>query len=183
MSKLLSNAYAYSNGLIKYLYYKIVPNNVQFGIPVRVFCRAEANLYKDAKVIIGKGVRIDKGARVACTSNAFLEIEDSVSIGANNFVICRERIKIGKNTILGPNVLIYDHDHKINTGRVERKEFVTSEVVIGQNCWIGAGTIILKGTHIGDNCVIAAGSVVSGDIDSNKKLIQKRKTELFCLND
>ena len=35
---------------------------------------------------------------------------------------------------------------------------------IGENCWIGAGSIILPGVTIGDHTVIGAGSVVIKDI-------------------
>ncbi|WP_373870015.1 DapH/DapD/GlmU-related protein [Weissella soli] len=38
---------------------------------------------------------------------------------------------------------------------------------IGENCWIGSGTVIVPGVRIGDNTVIAAGSVVTKDIPDN----------------
>lgn len=40
-------------------------------------------------------------------------------------------------------------------------------VHIGQNCWIGAGVVIVPGITIGDNVVIGAGSVVTKDLPSN----------------
>ncbi|WP_202171413.1 DapH/DapD/GlmU-related protein [Bacillus sp. USDA818B3_A] len=40
-------------------------------------------------------------------------------------------------------------------------------VKIGDNCWIGAGSIICPGVTIGDNSVIGAGSVVTKDIPAN----------------
>jgi len=46
--------------------------------------------------------------------------------------------------------------------------------VIGDNVWIGAGCIILRGTVIGDNCVIGAGSVIKGKIESNTLITQRR---------
>ncbi|MCI8618868.1 MAG: hypothetical protein HFG44_02185 [Oscillospiraceae bacterium] len=38
---------------------------------------------------------------------------------------------------------------------------------IGENCWIGAGAVILPGVSIGDNTVIGAGSVVTKNIPAN----------------
>lgn len=38
---------------------------------------------------------------------------------------------------------------------------------IGENCWIGAGALIMPGVTIGDNVVIGAGSVVTKDVPSN----------------
>lgn len=37
-------------------------------------------------------------------------------------------------------------------------------IVIGDDVWIGARSIILKGVHIGKGAVIAAGAVVSRDV-------------------
>ena len=90
-------------------------------------------------------------------------------------LVCHEKIQIGDNTIFGPNVLIYDHDHLFDTeSGVKRKEYVSSEIVIGNNCWIGANTVILRGTHIGDNCLVGAGSVVKGTFPAGTKIIQSR---------
>jgi acetyltransferase-like isoleucine patch superfamily enzyme len=37
-------------------------------------------------------------------------------------------------------------------------------IVIGDDCWIGAGTTVLPGVTIGDGCTIGAGSVVTRDV-------------------
>jgi acetyltransferase-like isoleucine patch superfamily enzyme len=38
---------------------------------------------------------------------------------------------------------------------------------IGQNCFIGARSIILPGVEIGDNCVVGTGSVVTKNVPAN----------------
>ncbi len=58
-------------------------------------------------------------------------------------------------------------------------EFAYGDVKIGSNCWIGAGTIILKGTNIGNGCIVAAGSVVKGHIPDDSVCVQKRQTSLL----
>ena len=40
-------------------------------------------------------------------------------------------------------------------------------VVIGEGCFLGANSIILKGTTLGKNVVVGAGSVVSGTFPDN----------------
>ena len=40
-------------------------------------------------------------------------------------------------------------------------------VTIGEDCWIGGGTVICPGVTIGDRCIIGAGSVVTKDIPSD----------------
>ena len=94
-----------------------------------------------------------------------------------------EKIDIGKNTILAPGVLIYDHDHKYGIYGVKKHEFVNSPIKIGENCWIGAYSVILRGSSIGDNCVIAAHSVVKGNVPDGSVYIQKRETVLIKKSD
>ena len=43
-------------------------------------------------------------------------------------------------------------------------KYKTAPVEIGNNVWIGANCVILRGTKIGDNCVVAAGSVIKGRV-------------------
>ena len=84
-------------------------------------------------------------------------------------------MQIGKNVSFGPNVVMFDHNHVMHKECGARNaEFTYGEIVIGDNAWIGAGTIVLAGSHIGRNCVIAAGSVVKGTIPDNTMMIQKR---------
>lgn len=76
-------------------------------------------------------------------------------------------IKIGKNTMLAPNVQIYTAYHPIDPKlRISGIEY-GSPVTIGDNVWIGGGAIINPGVTIGDNVVIGSGSVVTKDIPSN----------------
>lgn len=73
-------------------------------------------------------------------------------------------ITIGARTMFGPgvNVLTATHETSVRSRR-EMKEFA-KPIVVGEDCWIGAGAIILPGVTIGDGCTIGAGSVVSRDI-------------------
>ena len=76
---------------------------------------------------------------------------------------------------MGPNACIYDHDHDFRAG-LDELRFKTAPVVIGKNCWIAAGTVILMGTTIGDNCMIGAGCILKGNIPANSVVTQKRET-------
>ena len=70
---------------------------------------------------------------------------------------------------MAPNVLIYDHNHLFDAKHgVYQRDFSIGEVIIGKNCWIGAGAIILKDVHIGDHSVVGAGSVVTKDVPAGE---------------
>ena len=117
--------------------------------------------------LIGHNFRTRNNVEINVRDKAELIIDDNVFINSNTIITCRDRIYIGKNTIIAPNVMIFDHDHKIQNGRVLHNDYELNEIIIGKNVWIGAGSIILRGSKIGDNSIIAAQSVVKGEIPSN----------------
>ncbi len=73
-------------------------------------------------------------------------------------------ISVGNNVVLAPNVHILAHD-------TSTKPFLgytkVADVNIGNQVFIGAGTIVLPGVNIGNNVIIGAGSVVSKSIPDN----------------
>ncbi|WP_242536953.1 sugar O-acetyltransferase [Vagococcus fluvialis] len=88
------------------------------------------------------------------------------------------KITIGDNALIAPNVQIYTAFHPTNAnerfgeisieGNFEFCKTQTAPVNIGDNVWIGGGAIIMPGVTIGNNVVIGAGSIVTRDIPSNK---------------
>lgn len=75
-------------------------------------------------------------------------------------------IYVGSYTMFGPNVTVATAAHPISPECRKKDYQYNLPVHIGENCWIGAGAIILPGVNIGDNTVIGAGSVVTKDIPS-----------------
>jgi len=74
-------------------------------------------------------------------------------------------ITVGEGTLFGPAVTIATVGHPINP--TMREYMYCDHVNIGNNCWIGANSVICPGVTIGDNAVIGAGSVVTKDIPEN----------------
>ena len=135
-------------------------------------------LGKKAGLVLGRRISVHSGSKIVSTAEGILEIGDNCGINRNCVIICRHRIKIGSGVIFGPSVLIYDHDHDYRAeGGIRAGKYKCDAVTIGKNCWIGANTIILRGTQIGDNCIIGAGSVVKGIVPDNTVFVQKRVNE------
>lgn len=75
------------------------------------------------------------------------------------------KIVIGDNTGLGPGAKLFASNHQFKAGEPYHKQpWTERDIRIGNDVWVGAGTIIVAGVTIGDQCVIAAGSVVTKDI-------------------
>lgn len=99
-----------------------------------------------------------------------------VSIGAGcgisgSTIYAMKEISIGENVLIGGNCKIIDNDfHPLSASlRTEQKESDIKKrpIFIGDDCFIGANSTILKGTVLGKNCVVGAGSVVSGIYPDN----------------
>ena len=89
---------------------------------------------------------------------------------------------IGNGCMIGPNVMIFDHDQDYRTeGGITAGKSIIGEIEIGDNIWIGAGCIILRLAKIGDNCVIAAGTVVKGLIPCHSMCYQKRESYIISI--
>ena len=76
-------------------------------------------------------------------------------------------IRIGANTLFGPNVQIYTATHPLDAAERRKGPEFAKPVTIGADCWIGGGVIISPGVAIGARCVIGAGAVVTRDIPAD----------------
>lgn len=124
-----------------------------------------------------------KGKNLWITAPFFIDYGNNIYFGNNCEVnmnctfLDDNKIIIGDNALIAPNVQIYTAFHPLNAidrfgeikedGTFEFCKTQTAPVTIGDNVWIGGGVIILPGVTIGDNVVIGAGSVVTKDIPSN----------------
>lgn len=152
--------------------------NVKFSVKSKIGKNVRFNAEDSACINLGR-CSLRDGCIITARNNAKIE-SGGVSLNYNCIIVAYEEILIGKGTIIGPNVCIYDHDHDFRVnGGIHAGSYRTEPVHIGENVWIGAGCIILKGTTIGNNCVIAAGSVVTGNVEPNSIYIQKKETTIF----
>lgn len=76
-------------------------------------------------------------------------------------------IYIGSHTMFGPNVVLATANHPILPSLRNKAFQYNLPIHIGENCWLGAGVVVVPGVAIGDNTVIGAGSVVTKDIPAN----------------
>ena len=133
----------------------------------------ELNMPSNSNIIINKNsiVNIEKlslnyNVNIRIRENSKFEIGRGVSFNNGCIITCRKHIKIGDRCSFGPNVMVFDNDHDIYSENYI-DTYVCKDIIIGNNVWVGANVVILKGVTIGDNSVIAAGSVVRHDVPAN----------------
>lgn len=76
-------------------------------------------------------------------------------------------IRVGNNTLFGPNVVIATAGHPILPFLRNQGYQYNAPVTIGNNCWLGAGVVVVPGITIGNNVVIGAGSIVTKNLPDN----------------
>ena len=59
-------------------------------------------------------------------------------------------LRLVRERIFGENVKVYDHNHcyKDRTRLIKEQGYTSAPIHIGEHCWIGSNTIILKGVTI-----------------------------------
>ncbi len=139
-------------------------------------------IYGKGKIIIEEDVRINSRLRnnpiggqtytsIYVRNNAMVKIGKGTGI-SNSSIFADNKIEIGSFTKIGGGVKIYDTDfHSLSyTNRMDKRTdwAPSSPVVIGDNVFIGAQSIILKGVTIGNRAIIGAGSVVTKNIPNDE---------------
>lgn len=122
-------------------------------------------------VILGDNVTIAKFTTIQCTGiirslGVGLKIGTNTAVGAYSFIGAQGGVTIGNNVIMGPRVNLHAENHRYeNLHMPIRLQGETRKgIIIEDDCWIGAGSIILDGVHIESGCVVAAGSVITKDV-------------------
>ena len=176
----------FKRALIKYyiLKNKILFNRkrVSHGInlmvmgPIELLVRGDLKIGSDFNLISGimmnalgrnlkSSIRVDNDAQIIIGNNVGMSC---VSIWS------KEKIVIGDNVKLGANVQVFDSDmhslnyklrRNINTDGINAK---SAPIIIEEDVFIGANSIITKGIRIGKRSIIATGSVVVKSVPENE---------------
>lgn len=95
-----------------------------------------------------------------------LRIGDRCVIGRGSHIVAHASVEIADDVFTGPYVYITDQNHGYTDPDtpIGRQMPVNNPVFIGAGSWLGAGSIVLPGSHIGRNVVVAAGAVVRGKV-------------------
>lgn len=110
-----------------------------------------------------------QGSFFTDSPNAKITIGDNVGMSSTRMWI-HKSLTIGNNVKIGGGVLIIDTDcHPTNyeVRRTSNDGTKSSPIIIEDDVWIGAQSIILKGVTIGARAIIGAGSVVTKSIPAD----------------
>lgn len=125
----------------------------QFISPRDIEFLGKASLGKQA-FFSADGGSIEIGENFSCNVNCHI----NASVGG--------KIKISKNVLVGPNVVMRTANHNFNQpGQpINQQGHNFKDIQIGENVWISANCVILSGVKIGKGAIVAAGAVVNKDV-------------------
>lgn len=130
-----------------------------------------ANEKKQDKLI--KKIFGKTGKNVRVQPPFYCDYGINISVGDNFFanygciILDVNKVTIGKNCILAPNVSLFSATHPVRAEERYNGVELGKPITIGDNCWIGGGAVINPGVTLGDNVVVASGAVVTKSFGSN----------------
>jgi len=130
--------------------------------------------------LVGKGTRVDRPWTVALGDRCQLEpgvwikvVADSARVTIGDYTFLGRRVEIdastsvsiGNHVLVAPGVFVTDHAHRIAAeARIGDQGCVAGPVVVEDDAWLGAQSVILPGVRIGRGAVVGAGAVVTHDV-------------------
>lgn len=162
--------------ILKGSYFKSLGAKTKFYGRVR-FGTVENN------ISVGNNCMIGDDVFFSAVKGASITIGDHCSINTGGHIVASRNIIISSGTHIGEFVSIRDQNHSFDDLDVpiHRQGFTDAPILIGENCWIGRGVIIIAGVTLGNGCVVGANSVVNRSFGPDSviagapaKLIRKR---------
>lgn len=161
---------------LRFMFYKLLLGELKgigyIGAPT--FSKGLKNLY------VGAGLGLFPGWRIEIL-NGKVMVGKNLRAGQNLFINCRSEIVIGNNVTISANVFMGTSYHITSYGDLKSfSEWSIEEkpILIGDNCFIGYGAVILPGSTLGAGCVIGANSVVKGHYKAGS-VIAPEKTKVI----
>lgn len=123
-----------------------------------------------SRIVVEDGVMIDSFVKIKPVGGT-----GDVVIGANSVVNSGTVIYSGNGVRIGKNVLIasncslapVNHQYAAREASIRSQRFRPSKggIVIADDVWVGAGTVMLDGAVVGTGAVIGAASLVRGQLE------------------
>lgn len=116
-------------------------------------------------------IHTEKNARIHATAS--IRYAQNVYVGNNshiNHLCCvwagdNSKIVLGDNLLMGPGVCIFSANHGMIKGQpMTLQDRTEASVVIGDDVWLGAHSVVTAGTRIAKGVIVAAGAVVTRSI-------------------
>lgn len=113
----------------------------------------------DGTCIEARCTLLSRGGSLSIGENCYLN--KNVRIGSDG-----GEVRIGDNVMMGPNIVIdpSTHGHDRTDIPMRDQPLLHGSIEIGDDVWLGANSVVLRGVRIGKGCIVGAGAVVTRDL-------------------
>jgi acetyltransferase-like isoleucine patch superfamily enzyme len=173
--------------LLRKMFYPLIfgkiGRNVTFGknitirhphkIKIGDNCIIDENCVLDAKGEDARGIELGDNCvlsrnNILSCKGGYIKLGSGTNIAQNSLVHSEVAVELGKNTLVASYVYFVgggNHDFsRADIPIIQQPSLSRGGIFIDDNCWFGAGVIVLDGSKIGRDCVFAAGAVVNSDL-------------------
>lgn len=165
-----------------------IANNIFLGKKVKVLgkkllsvgekTKLHDGVYIDALslegVNLGDYVLLGRNTRIECTGSLQsigkgIKIGNHSTFGSDCYFGAAGGIEIGDDVVAGQLIRFHSENHNYeDKEKLIKEQGVTHKgIKIGNNCWIGAGTVFLDGAELGNGCVVGANTVITKKFPDN----------------
>lgn len=136
-------------------------------------CIVDENCVLDAKGDDSRGIEMGNNCvlsrnNILSCKGGYIKLGDGTNIAQNSLVHSEKAVELGRNTLVASYVYFVgggNHDFsRTDVPVIQQPSLSRGGIFIDDNCWFGAGVIVLDGSKIGRDCVIAAGAIVNSDL-------------------
>lgn len=137
-------------------------------VPASVRLRGRIRIAGGGKVTFGKSVMLVGNIvpiEMISAPVAHISVGDESFINYGTTIIAYEEVIIGKRCKIGHYVFVMDNNqHDVLDRTIPSR---SSPIILEDDVWIGAHSIILPGVRVGRNSIVGAGSVVKRDVPAD----------------
>jgi acetyltransferase-like isoleucine patch superfamily enzyme len=163
------------NQIVTNIYYKIRISDYYYSN----YIHHSVSIQNFSNLIFGEKVSIHRNTVIW----GKLTVKDNVTVGPGNYFY--GVVEMGDDVMTGPGCMFFSGNHgykDTSIPMISQNSFTKGAIVIGNDVWIGASSILLNGVKIGNGAIIAAGSIVTKNVDefsivagNPAKFIKKRR--------
>lgn len=149
------------SGVFSLSFLKAITASIAYYIHEHVIWRKKINSQGD--------YRIHSRASIRNAQNIYLGNNVRITMDCCIWAEKYSKIIFGDNVLVGPGAKMFCGNHGTNLNGVPMvyQDRTEKDILIGNDVWVGANSIITSGVKIGDGVIVAAGSVVTKDVPPN----------------
>lgn len=115
---------------------------------------------------------IGNSSAIAVGKKGLLTFGKNFSSTAGLKIACQHKITIGDDVLCGWESMMIDTDfHRITYTDGSQSPTGYKPIVVGDGCWLGFRSILMKGTAIHDHCIVAANSICNKEYSDSFVLL------------